>query len=160
MLHRKQKICWEFTGKSPNGKVVKSLYLKIAYMWTRPEGAYTLSPIFLYFWVGGIFPLKKYFQRNSMEFFLSICIFSTSIEPIWFDSEKIETKRNGLKTLPRLNFLPSLGKKFCSLFSTFSVFSDFFSFFSVFFKKRWNEMKNLPMLGYYRASGQYLYRHS
>ena len=59
MLHRKQKICWEFTGKSPNGKVVKSLYLKIAYMWTRPEGAYTLSPIFLYFWNGGIFPQKS-----------------------------------------------------------------------------------------------------
>ena len=89
---------------------------------------------------------------------LSICIFSTSIEPIWFDSEK---KRNGIKTLPRLNFLPSLGNFFCSLFLTFSVFSDFFfHVFRFFFKKRWNEMKYLPMLGYYRASGQYLYRHS
>ena len=90
MLHRKQKICWEFTGKSPNGKVVKSLYLKIAYMWTRPEGAYTLSPIFLYFWVGGIFPLKKYFQRNSMEYFWATAfhkihlVFGAARKLIWF----------------------------------------------------------------------------
>ena len=44
---------------------------------------------------------------------LSICIFTTSIEPIWFDSEKIETRQKGIKTLPRLNFLPSLGNFFC-----------------------------------------------
>ena len=24
-------------AKSPNGKIVKSLYLKIAYVWTRPK---------------------------------------------------------------------------------------------------------------------------
>ena len=30
---------------------------------------YFYIPLFLYFWVGGIFPLKKYFQRNSMEYF-------------------------------------------------------------------------------------------
>ena len=25
-------------AKSPNGKIVKSFYLKIAYVWTRPKG--------------------------------------------------------------------------------------------------------------------------
>ena len=32
-----KKNCWEFMAKSPNGKIVKSFYLKIAYVWTRPE---------------------------------------------------------------------------------------------------------------------------
>ena len=32
-----KKNCWEFMAKSPNGKIVKSLYLKIAYVWTRPK---------------------------------------------------------------------------------------------------------------------------
>ena len=95
----------------------------------------------------------RLFYQQTLQFLLSICIFSTSIEPIWFDSEKIETKRNGIKTLPRLNFLPSLGKFFCSLFSTFSVFSDFFPCFPAFFQKKMkrNEIPTdawiLPSLG-------------
>ena len=38
MLHRKQKNCCKFMAKSLNGQVVKSLYIKIATMWTRPKG--------------------------------------------------------------------------------------------------------------------------
>ena len=30
-------------AKSPNGKIVKSLYLKIAYVWTRPNIYFSLK---------------------------------------------------------------------------------------------------------------------
>ena len=79
---------------------------------------------------------------------LSICIFSTSIEPIWFDSEKIETKRNGIKTLPRLNFLPSLGKFFVDFFWLFPCFWTFFCVFQLFSKKdetKWNTYQCLDI---------------
>ena len=45
--------------------------------------------IFLYFWVGGIFPLKKYFQRNSMEYFIATAfhkihlVFRAARQLIW-----------------------------------------------------------------------------
>ena len=31
-------------AKSPNGKIVKSLYLKIAYVWTRPKSKICPKP--------------------------------------------------------------------------------------------------------------------
>ena len=48
---------------------------------------------------------------------------------------------------------------FCWLFSFFWLFR-LFPCFWLFFQKRWNEMKYLQMLGYYRALGQNLYQHS
>ena len=77
---------------------------------------------------------------------------------IWLGKNWDKIKR--YKNIAEAQFSSEPRKIFCWLFLTFSMFLDFFLSFPAFFKKRWNEMKYLPMLGYYRASGQYLYRHS
>ena len=74
--------------------------------------------------------------------------FLTSIEPIWFDSEKIETKWNGIKILLKLNFLPSLGKFFVDFFWLFPCFWTFFCVFQLFSKKdetKWNTYQCLDI---------------
>ena len=49
MLHGKHKNCREFMAKSPNGKIVLSLYRKIAYVWTRPKvDHFERQPIFCF----------------------------------------------------------------------------------------------------------------
>ena len=76
---------------------------------------------------------------------------------IWLGKNWDETKRH--KNTAEAQFSSEPRKIF--LFTFFDFFRVFglFSVFSGFFSKK-DEMKYLPMLGYYWASGQYLYWHS